>query len=163
MIVIGSVDPPAIPGPPPPLAAGAAEAAGPDATRCSGVTFAPRVSACGTSDCTCGILFAIRVYSARVPSTIPMMRRLVAHMRRLRRRNERRFFREPAEPENEADEGEEDQHAGTDHDRGVAQRRRRGVRRRILHDLPDMPVLADAAARESHQTHQPRERDRENE
>src|SRR2546428_3322656 len=33
----------------------------PAATSCSGVTLAPRVSACGTSDWTCGILLAMRV------------------------------------------------------------------------------------------------------
>src|SRR5205823_8410915 len=33
----------------------------PAATSCSGVTFAPRVSVCGTSDCTCGISLAMRV------------------------------------------------------------------------------------------------------
>ncbi|PYP30396.1 MAG: hypothetical protein DMD47_09785 [Gemmatimonadetes bacterium] len=33
----------------------------PAATSCSGVTLVPKVSACGTSDCTCGILLAMRV------------------------------------------------------------------------------------------------------
>src|SRR5712691_842767 len=92
----------------------------PAATSCSGVTLAPRVNACGTSDCTWGILFAISVYSASVPSTTAMMRRLLAHMRRLHRgRHERGLLGKSPEPEDEADEREEDQDAGTDHDRGV--------------------------------------------
>src|SRR5690349_17156261 len=119
----------------------------PAATSCSGVTFAPSVSVCGTSDSTCGILLAMSVYSARVPRTMPTILRLVAHMRppgRFRRRDVRRLLRQAAEPEHEGDEPQEDQHAQADHLRGVAERGRGGVLARILHHLPHVPVLADA-------------------
>src|SRR6059036_1832200 len=105
----------------------------PAATSCSGVTLAPSVSACGTSDCTCGILLAMSVYSPSVPRTTPRMRRLMRHIRRL--------FGEPAEPEDERHERQEDEDAGADHDGGVAQRRRRRVAARVLHHLPYVPVL----------------------
>src|SRR5882762_8155115 len=92
------------------------------------------------------------------------MRRLLAHMRRLHgRRHERRLFGESPEPEDEGDEREEDQHAGADHDCRITQCWRRGIGRHVLHHLIHVPVLANAAARESHESHQPRERDREDE
>src|SRR5690242_8027465 len=76
----------------------------PAATSCSGVTLAPSVRVCGTSDCTCGIAFAISVYSASVPRTTARIRRLVPmHALLRRRRDERRLLGEPAEPEHERD------------------------------------------------------------
>src|SRR6266480_8017570 len=112
----------------------------PAATSCSGVTLAPSVSVCGTSDWTCGISLAIRVYSASVPSTTPTILRLVAHMSSPLRRclvpragcHERRFLGQPADPEHERHEAQEDQHAQTDHLGGVAQRRRGRVLARVL-------------------------------
>src|SRR6266702_6774003 len=122
----------------------------PAATSCSGVTFAPRVRVCGTSVCTCGILLAMRVYSASVPSTIPTIFALVAHMPGpllgVARRNERGLLREPTQPEHERHEGQEDQHAQADHLRGVTERRGGGVLARVLHHLPHVPVLTDAGA-----------------
>src|SRR5439155_12866337 len=137
----------------------------PAATSWSAVTLGPSAKVWGTSDCTWGILLAISVYSASVPRTTRRMRRLVPHTAALFlfAGDERRLFGEPAEPEDEGDEREEDEHAGADHLRGVAERRRGGVLARVLQDLPDVPVLADAAAGESHQPHQPGERDREHE
>src|SRR4029077_3833084 len=100
----------------------------PAATSCSGVTFAPRVSVWGTSDCTCGILLAMSVYSARVPRTMPTILRLVAHMTGpFFSRDVRRLFRQAPEPEHERDQTQEDQHAQADHLRGVPERGRRGV------------------------------------
>src|SRR5207247_10485798 len=94
------------------------------------------------------------VYSARVPSTTRTIRRLVPHTGALlvpflAAGDERRFLGEPAEPEHEGDEREEDQHAGADHLGGIAQGGRRGVLARVLHELPDVPARADAAPGEA--------------
>src|SRR2546428_6171303 len=125
----------------------------PAATSCSGVTLAPSVSACGTSDCTWGILFAMSVYSASVPRTTPTILKLVAHTAGLppSRRHERRLLREPAQPEHEGDERHEDPHAQADHLGRVAQRGRRGVPARVLHHLPHVPMLPDPGAGGPHQ------------
>src|SRR5207247_7306157 len=104
------------------------------------------------------------VYSARVPSTTRTIRRLVPHTGALlvpflAAGDERRFLGEPAEPEHEGDEREEDQHAGADHLGGIAQGGRRGILARVLPELPDVPVLANAASGVAHQPHQPGEAD----
>src|SRR3989441_4629217 len=129
----------------------------PAATSCSGVTLAPRVSACGTSDCTWGILFAMSVYSASVPRTTPTILKLVAHTAGLPpfRRHERRLLREPAQPEHEGDERQEDQHAQADHLGRVAQRGRRGVPAPVPHHPPPDPKLADPGAGGPHPAPQP--------
>ena len=79
------------------------------------------------------------------------------------RRSLRAALSEAAEPEDERDQPEEDQDADADHVRRVAQRGGRGLRARVAHDLADVPVLADAAPGEAHQSHQPGERDRQDE
>src|SRR3989475_165309 len=79
------------------------------------------------------------------------------------RRDERGLLREPTQPEHECHKGQEDQHAQADHLRGVPERRGGGVLARVLHDLPHVPVLTDAGAREPHQAHQPGERDGQDE
>src|SRR6266536_506970 len=61
----------------------------------------------------------------------------------LPRRHEGRLLGQPAEPEHERHQREEDQHAQADHLRRVAEGGGRGVLRRVLHDLPHVPVLPD--------------------